>query len=66
MPLRAAPRLIGAIALDAWLREPAGVIPGNAMTFPGIAEERTRADRPGYFWKSALAAEPGRSKLVSD
>jgi len=36
-------------ALDAWLRDPARFIPGNAMTFPGIAEERTRADVVAYL-----------------
>lgn len=35
--------------LDAWLTNPAGVIPGNAMDFPGIADARTRADLLAYL-----------------
>ena len=30
--------------LDAWLKSPAGLIPGNRMVFPGIPEARPRAD----------------------
>jgi cytochrome c len=30
--------------LDQWLTNPATVVPGNAMDFPGIADARTRAD----------------------
>lgn len=31
-------------ALDAWLTDPAALVPGNAMSFPGIQDSRTRAD----------------------
>lgn len=30
--------------LDAWLRDPAGFIPGNVMTFPGLKDETMRSD----------------------
>jgi cytochrome c len=36
-------------ALDAWLRDPARFIPGNAMTFPGMAEAHARADLIAYL-----------------
>lgn len=30
--------------LDAWLRDPAGFIPGNVMTFPGLKDDKVRSD----------------------
>lgn len=30
--------------LDAWLRDPAKLVPGNDMAFPGIKDDRTRKD----------------------
>ncbi|MEK8004618.1 cytochrome C [Burkholderia contaminans] len=35
--------------LDAWLKDPAARVPGNAMDFPGIADARTRADLLAYL-----------------
>ncbi len=35
--------------LDAWLKNPAALVPGNAMSFPGIADARTRADLLAYL-----------------
>ena len=35
--------------LDEWLTNPAAVVPGNAMDFPGIADARTRADLLAYI-----------------
>ncbi|AEI82793.1 cytochrome c class I (plasmid) [Cupriavidus necator N-1] len=35
--------------LDAWLKSPAALVPGNAMGFPGIADARTRADLVAYL-----------------
>ena len=35
--------------LDEWLTNPAAVVPGNAMDFPGIADARTRADLLAYL-----------------
>ena len=35
--------------LDAWLKDPAALVPGNAMDFPGIADARTRADLIAYL-----------------
>lgn len=35
--------------LDAWLTNPAALVPGNAMTFPGIPDGRTRADVIAYL-----------------
>ncbi|SOY62210.1 conserved hypothetical protein [Cupriavidus phytorum] len=36
-------------SLDAWLKSPAALVPGNAMGFPGIADARTRADLVAYL-----------------
>ncbi|WP_454728080.1 MULTISPECIES: c-type cytochrome [Cupriavidus] len=35
--------------LDAWLKDPTALVPGNAMGFPGIADARTRADLVAYL-----------------
>jgi len=35
--------------LDAWLRKPAALIPGNAMLFEGIPDPGTRADLLAYL-----------------
>lgn len=35
--------------LDAWLKNPAALVPGNTMTFAGIPDERTRADLLTYI-----------------
>jgi len=35
--------------LDAWLKNPAAVVPGNTMVFAGIANERTRTDLLAYL-----------------
>lgn len=35
--------------LDRWLANPAAMVPGNAMSFPGIADDRTRADVVAYL-----------------
>ncbi|GCB05219.1 cytochrome c family protein [Ralstonia sp. SET104] len=45
--------------LDAWLKNPAALVPGNAMTFPGIADVRTRADLVAYL----EAVSTGRVKV---
>lgn len=35
--------------LDAWLKDPRALIPGNRMTFRGIANRRTREDLVAYL-----------------
>ena len=35
--------------LDAWLKNPSALIPGNAMVFQGVADLRTRADLQAYL-----------------
>ena len=35
--------------LDAWLKNPAALVPGNSMAFPGIADEAARADLVAYL-----------------
>jgi cytochrome c len=35
--------------LDMWLRNPAQLIPGNNMTFPGVKEAKDRADLIAYL-----------------
>jgi len=42
--------------LDRWLTNPAALIPGNRMTFPGIADANTRADLLAYL-KAAGSGE---------
>lgn len=45
-------------ALDAWLKDPKALIPGNQMTFPGIKNAEAREHLIAYL-KTAGAAEPG-------
>ncbi len=45
--------------LDAWLRDPQGLIPGNRMTMRGFENARTRQDVVAYLEK--LASQNGRS-----
>jgi cytochrome c len=43
--------------LNAWLTNPAGFIPGNAMPFDGISDAKVRTDLIAYL-KAASAAKP--------
>lgn len=36
-------------SLDAWLKNPAALVPGNTMAFAGIPDERARADLLAYL-----------------
>jgi len=36
-------------ALDAWLRQPAGFLPGNRMTYPGLRDQSHRDDLIAYL-----------------
>lgn len=44
--------------LDAWIKNPQGLIPGNAMPFPGIPNDRQRADMLAFLKQ---ATQPGRA-----
>lgn len=35
--------------MDAWLKRPAAVVPGNKMAFPGMANPKARADMIAYL-----------------
>ena len=56
--------------LDAWLRSPAGLVAGNAMTFRGIPDARDRTDLLAYLEavskgrKAAPGSDPPDLKLV--
>lgn len=43
--------------LDAWLRDPASLIPGNTMTYPGMKDGMTRRDLIAYM--KAADSKPG-------
>jgi len=43
--------------LDDWLRDPAGLVPGNQMTFQGIPDETARRDLIAYL-KATSTGEP--------
>ena len=50
--------------LDAWLANPAARVPGTSMSFPGIADDRIRADLIAYLEAiSHGAATPPRREL---
>ncbi len=48
-------------SLDAWLRNPAALVPGNTMPFGGIADAGTRADLLAYLHavSAGRVAAPG-------
>jgi cytochrome c len=47
-------------ALDAWLRNPDKLVPGNAMQFPGLPDEQARADLIAFL----KAASEGKAARV--
>lgn len=47
-------------ALDAWLRDPQKLVPGNSMQFPGLPDERARADLIAFL----KAASEGKAARV--
>ena len=49
-----------AVALDAWLRDPADFIPGNRMTFPGLPDDQVRADLLAYLEEATNAGAAER------
>lgn len=52
-----------AAALDGWLKDPAGMIPGTYMTFRGIDDPLARADLVAFL---EIAGQPGGGKKVVD
>jgi cytochrome c len=51
-------------SLDPWLADPAHMVPGNRMTFPGIKNEQARADLIAFLKQTAAAdqaVEPSMS-----
>ncbi len=51
-------------SLDAWLADPAKLVPGNHMTFPGIKDVRTRDDLIAFLQKATApgAAPPSMAQ----
>jgi cytochrome c len=48
-----------AAALDGWLKDPAGMIPGTYMTFRGIDDSQARADLIAFL---EIVGQPGGGK----
>ncbi len=46
--------------LDAWIRDPAGLIPGNVMTFAGLRDEKVRRDLISYL--KVADSKPGAQR----
>jgi len=44
--------------LDTWLRDPAGLVPGNQMSFQGIADNAARRDLIAYLRASSAGEAP--------
>lgn len=44
--------------LDAWLKSPQQLVPGNAMNFPGVGDSRRRADLIAYLRAAAEGKAP--------
>lgn len=51
-------------SLNAWLADPQAVAPGTTMTFPGIADDKTRANLIAFL--RAAMAEGGGRKVVAE
>ena len=49
-----------AAALDAWLIDPAAMIPGTSMTFPGIADASARDDLIAFLERAGQPGGPER------
>ena len=44
--------------LDAWIRNPEAMVPGNYMSFAGIKDERARADLIAFLEKASQPGSP--------
>ena len=56
-------------AFDAWLRNPAGFVPGNRMTFQGLPDGQTRSDLIAYLRRMSegkAAAPSGATPALPD
>jgi cytochrome c len=52
-------------ALDGYLKDPAQFMPGNHMTFPGIPDDKTRADIIAYL-KQGGSDQAGSQRAQND
>jgi cytochrome c len=57
-PLRRSTHVWDEPSLDRWLDDPAAVVPGNLMTFPGLKEAQQRADLIAYLRAVAAGQAP--------
>jgi len=55
LALKAADIVWDELSLDPWLTDPAHMVPGNRMTFPGIKNEQVRADLIAFLKQAAVA-----------
>jgi cytochrome c len=53
-------------SLDAWLRNPAALVPGNTMPFGGIADAGTRADLLAYLQAVSAGRVPPPGPRLPD
>ncbi len=53
-------------SLDAWLRNPAALVPGNTMSFRGIADAGTRADLLAYLQAVSAGRVPAPGPRLPD
>ena len=52
--------------LDAWLKHPAEVVPGNAMGFAGIADAHVRTDLLAYLKAASSGRVPAPDQTLPD
>jgi cytochrome c len=60
-PLKSSTIVWNAETLDAWLKNPRAMIPGNRMTFRGIANRQVREDLLAYLQTAARQGGPRRA-----
>ncbi|HKS91092.1 MAG TPA: cytochrome c family protein [Tepidiformaceae bacterium] len=46
-------------SLDAWIRDPASLVPGNEMAFPGIPNAAARANLIAYLHEATISSQAG-------
>ncbi|HEX2257450.1 MAG TPA: cytochrome c family protein [Afifellaceae bacterium] len=48
--------------MDVWLTDPAAMVPGNRMAFPGVADPQARTDVIAFLREAAEAGAPNRAE----
>lgn len=50
--------------LDAWIKKPEALVPGNLMSFPGIADPKARADLVAFLMNASAKGAPAAEGMM--